>query len=370
MKSKQIVHDLLKLADIKEGGTRPWDITVHDERLYARVLKDHVLGLGEAYMDGWWDCEKLDEAFSKILAAKLGDKVKLRPSLVLAGLEASLRNHQTVTKAKKNAEHHYNIGNDLYAAMLDKRMVYSCGYWKNVRNLDDAQEQKLDLICQKLQLKPGMRVLEIGCGWGGFLEYAARKYGIKGVGITPALEQAKVARQRVKGLGVKIEQKDYRQVTGQFDRIVSIGMFEHVGPKNYRKFFEVCDKRLAPDGMMLHHTIGGNVNATNADPWMRKYIFPHGVIPGLGQIVHAVEGLFVIEDLHNFGPDYDKTLMAWHRNFNRHYPRLNAEYDERFKRMWNFYLTLCAASFRQRDQQLWQIVMRRIELSQAYRGVR
>jgi cyclopropane-fatty-acyl-phospholipid synthase len=370
MKSKQLVNNLLNMADIKDGGKRPQDIVIHDERFYARVVKDHILGLGESYMDGWWDANKLDETFAHVIAVDIGSKVKLRPGLVLAGLDASVRNRQTIKRAKKNAEHHYNIGNDLYALMLDKRMVYSCGYWQGAKNLDEAQEQKLDLICRKLGLKKGMTVLEIGCGWGGFIEYAARKYGIKGVGITPASEQVKAAKQRVKGLDVKILQKDYRQITGSFDRIVSIGMFEHVGHKNYRTFFKHCDEHLKPGGMMLHHTIGGNVDSKGPDPWLQKYIFPNGVIPSLSQISKSIEGLFVIEDVHNFGPDYDKTLMAWHKNFNKNYAKLQATYDERFKRMWNFYLLMCAAGFRQRDLQLWQIVMRRREPAPAYRGVR
>ena len=369
-RAKQMVHQLMDMADIRVDGKRPQDVTIHDERFYARSVRDQILGLGESYMDGWWDANQLDKFFEQAISADLTSKVKLRPGLLLAGLDASIRNKQTVSRAKANAVFHYNIGNDLYRAMLDARMVYSCGYWKNTKSLDKAQEQKLDLICRKLELKKGMTLLDIGCGWGALLEYAARNYGIKGVGITPAGEQVVIARERVKGLGVEISQQDYREVTGTYDRIVSVGSFEHIGHKNYRTFFETCNRLLKPGGMMLHHTIGGNHDSKGADPWMQKYIFPNGNIPSLSQISKAIEGLFVVEDLHNIGPDYDKTLMAWYKNFNKHYESLSDAYDERFKRMWNFYLCICAAGFRCRDLQLWQIVMRRFEVADTYESVR
>lgn len=368
--AKQFVTELMDMADIKEGGKRPQDITIHDDRWYVRTMRHGILGLGESYMDGWWDSNDLYASFSAAINARIEERLKPSAKMVMAGVEASLMNRQTKSKARRNAEHHYNIGNDLYELMLDRRMVYSCGYWKNTKSLDKAQEQKLDLICKKLGLKKDMTVLDIGCGWGAFLEYAARNYGIKGVGVTPAGEQVKLARERLKGLNVKILQRDYRDVSGKFDRIVSVGSFEHIGYKNYRTFFEICDEHLKPGGMMLHHTIGGNVDGVKADPWIEKYIFPGGNIPGLGQIVKAIEGRFMIEDLHNFGPDYAKTLLAWHKNFVKQYPKIKDRYDERFYRMWEFYLLMCAAGFHERNMHLWQIVMRRQEPSDTYQGIR
>ena len=279
---------------------------------------------------------------------------------------STLFNRQTTRRAKSNASSHYDIGNDLYEHMLDKNMIYSCAYWKSATNLDDAQEAKLELICQKLHLKKGMALLDIGCGWGGFAAYAAKRYGVRVTGITPAAEQVRLARERTKGLPVTIEQKDYREISGKFDRIVSIGMLEHVGPKNYAVFFERCKEMLKGDGIMLHHTIGNNRSVNRTAPWMDKYIFPGGVVPSLAQIARSVEKQLVIEDLHNFGPYYDKTLMAWHENFVKNYPQLKDKYDERFYRMWNFYLLTCAALFRTRNMQLWQIVMRKIEQSDTY----
>lgn len=371
VKLETIVKELLKQADVAIGGSRPQDITIHNQAIYGRVLRDRELGLGETYMDGWWDSAQLDEFIVRLLSADLESKLKLSPASIISGVASvvstSLSNHQSVKKAKKNAEHHYNIGNDLYELMLDKRMIYSCGYWKNARTLDRAQENKLKLICEKLQLKKGMTLLDIGCGWGGFAEYAAKNYGVRVTGISPAAEQVKMARKRTKGLKVKIEQKDYRYVTGAFDRIVSIGMLEHVGVKNYPTFFQKCNQLLKPGGMMLHHTIGSNSpQSATSSRWIHKYIFPGGYVPTMYEVLKPAQKYFAIEDVQNFGPDYDKTLMAWHKNFVKNYPKIKDTYDERFYRMWEYYLLMCAAGFRARNTHLWQFVMRHQEVSPRY----
>jgi cyclopropane-fatty-acyl-phospholipid synthase len=368
--SKKTVGYLLSLADIKLDGRRSFDIKVNDERLYSRILRQGELGLGESYMDGWWDVRRLDELISRVLAANLRQKVKINPALARSFALAFILNRQNVKRARRNAAHHYDIGNDLYERMLDKRMVYSCGYWQTATTLDEAQTAKLDLVCRKLHLKKGMKLLDIGCGWGGFAEYAAKHYGAIVTGISPAAEQVKLAKQRTKGLSVKILQKDYRHITGKFDRIVSIGMLEHVGPKNYERFFDKCQKLLNDGGLMLHHTIGGNRSVSVTDVWIDKYIFPGGVIPSLAQLSRAVEERFIVEDVHNFGPNYDKTLMAWYDNFVKHYPEISDSYDERFYRTWRYYLLSCAGAFRSRHLQLWQIVMRKIEVSGTYTAVR
>ncbi len=368
--AKKTVEHLLSLADVKINGSRQFDIQVHDERVYNRILAQRELGLGESYMDGWWDAKRVDELVSRLLAANLLDKVHITPKLARSFAKSYILNRQTAARAKRNASHHYDIGNDLYERMLDKRMIYSCGYWKDAASLDAAQTAKLDLVCRKLHLKKGMTLLDIGCGWGGFSEYAAKKYGVVVTGISPAIEQVKLARKRTKGLPVKILQKDYRHVTGKFDRIVSIGMLEHVGPKNYKTFFDKCNRLLADNGLMLHHTIGGNKSVNVTDPWIDKYIFPGGIIPTLTQISRAVESKFIIEDVQNFGPFYDRTLMAWHSNFVKSYPELSNKYDERFYRMWTYYLLCCAGAFRARHLQLFQIVMRKIGPSDVYKAVR
>ncbi len=367
---KEFVQNLLSLANIKINGSRPWDIKVHDERLYKRVMAQGSLGLGEAYMDGWWDCKRLDQFFSRVLAAGLDKKVKLTPNLVLHMLKARTINLQDRAGAKVVGRKHYDVGNALYGLMLDKRMNYSCGYWKNARTLDSAQEAKLDLICRKLGLKPGMSVLDIGCGWGGFAAFAAKKYGVKVLGVTISKEQAKLAGKLCRGLPVRIRLQDYRDVREKFDRIVSIGMFEHVGYKNYRKYMKVAAGCLKDGGLFLLHTIGSEISVHSPDPWIEKYIFPNSMIPSARQVSRAAEGIFVMEDWHNFGAYYDRTLMAWHANFEKGWHRISKDYGERFRRMWNYYLLSCAGSFRSRKNQLWQIVFSKSGVPGGYVSIR
>jgi cyclopropane-fatty-acyl-phospholipid synthase len=342
---------------------------VDDDRLWDRIVSQRQLGLGEAYMDGWWECAALDEMLTKLVAVEAVQRIPVRPRIAAQVLRSTLVNRQTRRRATANARHHYDIGNDLYERMLDRRMVYSCAYWQDATHLDAAQEAKLDLICRKLQLEPGMTVLDIGCGWGGFVQYAAEKYGVVATGVTPAVQQVAVARERTAGLPVTIEERDYREVTGRFDRIVSVGMMEHVGPKNLKTFFDTCDRLLAADGMMLHHTIGSLVSKHHTDPFFDRYIFPGGVLPSLAQFTGAAEPHWVIEDVHNFGPDYDRTLMAWNAHLQARWSEIPA-YDERFRRMWRFYLMGSAAGFRARSLQLWQIVMRRRGRAPRYAAAR
>jgi cyclopropane-fatty-acyl-phospholipid synthase len=347
---------LLQRAGVNIGGDAPTDIRVHDKRLYARVIAHGSLGLGEAYMDGWWDSDDLDGFLFRILSAQVDQQVGGFDDAWL-WLKAKLVNLQRGRRAFVIGERHYDLGNDLFQAMLGKRLVYSCGYWDNAANLDDAQEAKLDLVCRKLELKSGMRVLDIGCGWGEALKFAAERYGVSGVGITVSHEQAEFARDLCRGLPVEIRVQDYREINERFDRSWSIGMFEHVGVKNYRTYFEVKRRCLADDGLALLHCIGSNVSTNHTDPWIAKYIFPNSMLPSAEQIAAAREDLFVIEDWHNFGSDYDRTLMAWRANFDAAWPRLREKYGERFRRMWRFYLSASAAVFRARRDQLWQIVL-------------
>jgi cyclopropane-fatty-acyl-phospholipid synthase len=377
-KYKRLAEDILNLAEIKINGSNPWDIQVHDERFFKRAITEVELGVGESYMDGWWDAEKLDEMIYRVVHADLHSKLKrnLKVALQLAGFW--LINMQARRRAFIIGERHYDLGNDLFKQILDKRMNYSCAYWKGAKTPDEAQENKLELICQKMYLKPGMRILDIGCGWGAFGKYAAEKYGVEVVGITVSQEQVLLGKELCKGLPVEIKLQDYRDVSAskefngkKFDRIVSVGMIEHVGYKNYREYFEVADSNLKDDGLFLLHTIGEVRSTKSTDAWTHKYIFPNGMLPSIAQLAKVVEGLFVIEDLHNFGADYDKTLMAWYENFNAGWNQLKDKYGERFYRMWKYFLLSSAGAFRARNKnQLWQIVLSKYGVSGGYISVR
>lgn len=362
---------LLQKADVVIDGDRAWDIRVRHPELYARVWAYGTLGVGEAYVDGWWDCDQLDELAARIWRSGAGNQLDsvLTAPLVL---HARLINLQKRRRAFEIGRRHYDIGNDLYRRMLDRRMIYSCGYWKDADNLDDAQEAKLDLVARKLRLEPGMYVLDIGCGWGGALAYLSERYDVRGLGVTVSERQAEDARRVCRGLPVEIRLQDYREVDGVFDRVFSIGMFEHVGVKNYRKYFETVRRCLRTDGLFLLHTIGANESTVTIDPWIAKYIFPNSMLPSGSQITKAVEGLLVMEDWHAFGPDYDRTLLAWFRNFTDAWGELKDQYDERFRRMWSYYLLTSAGSFRARENQLWQIVYSRDGIAGSYRpeGIR
>ncbi len=352
-----IARDLLAKADIRIDGDRPWDFQLTGPDTIERAFSEGNLGLGESYMEGGWEAERLDEFFYRLLRANLPDQISPR-KLVFHALRAKFLNLQNIKRAWQVGEAHYDLGNDFYAAMLDSRMTYTCGYWKHASNLEEAQQAKLDLICRKLELEPGMRVLDIGCGWGSFMAYAAEHYGVECVGLTISSEQAEYGKRLIDpGLPVTFLLKDYREMTEKFDRIASVGMFEHVGRKNHREYMEVAHRCLKDDGLFLLHTIGKNVRDTTPDPWIDKYIFPNGDLPSIGQIGDSLEHLFVAEDLHNFGADYDKTLMAWHANFEAAWPQFAERYGSRFYRMWRYYLLSCAAAFRARDIQLWQWVL-------------
>jgi len=357
--SETFIRSLLESADIQVGGSNPWDIRVKDQRTYDRLVHDQALGLGESYIDDWWECDAIDEMVNRIYKAQLDKKIKGDWKMAWQGLRAKLLNRQSSSRAYEVGIRHYDIGNDLYQEMLDKRLNYTCAYWKNAKTLDEAQEAKLDLVCRKTGLQPGMKVLDIGCGWGSFAKYAAEKYGVSVVGVTVSKNQVELGQELCKGLPVELRLQDYRLVEGQFDAVISIGVMEHVGYKNYRTYMEVVDRTLKPGGTAFFHTIGGNTSVTKADNWTDTYIFPNGMLPSISQLGKAMEGLFVMEDWHNFGPYYDLTLQAWHNNFENAWPKLREKYGERFYRMWRFYLLSSAGGFRSRSLQLWQVVMTR-----------
>ncbi|MFV0260017.1 MAG: cyclopropane fatty acyl phospholipid synthase [Acidimicrobiales bacterium] len=369
-RARTFVLDLIAAAGITLDGPGPGDIQIHDERFYTRVIRDRELGLGEAYQEGWWTADRIDVTLAAVLAADLKSRIRVGPKMLLLLAQSSLANRQNMRRASGNASYHYDIGNDLFERMLDKRMIYSCGYWADAHDLGEAQEAKLDLVCRKLYLEPGMRVLDIGCGWGGFAQFAAEHYGAKVTGITPAAAQVEVATQRCAGLDVEILQTDFRSVQGEYDRVVSIGMLEHVGPKNHRAYFDATHRLLTRDGLALCHTIGSNSTQNHTDPWFDRYVFPGGVIPSLEHLGRASLEDWAVEDLHNFGPDYDRTLMTWLANIEQAWDELPG-YDETFRRTWRYYLSASAASFRVRKLQLWQLVFSKAGVaSPTYQAVR
>lgn len=356
--AKTLIEEWLEKADVKINGDRPWDIQVNDERFYKRVLSGGSLALGESYMDAWWYAVQVEEFIARCLRVKLENKFKFNSSNVRLFLESLLVNMQSYSRSRKVIRDHYDIDNELFMSFLDPFNQYTCGYYKDTEDLNEAQEKKLDLICRKLHLKPTDKVLDIGCGWGGFSKFAAENYGCHVTGISISDEQLKYAKAFCKGLPVNLLKLDYRNLpeNNQFDKVLVCGMIEHVGQKNYGTLISKVNKCLKTEGLFLLHTIGSSISVNSTEPWLGKYIFPNSVIPSLRQISNATEELFVTEDLHNFGHHYYKTLKGWYENFNRNWSSLQHKYDDRFFRIWEFYFLFCAGSFLARKNQLWQFV--------------
>lgn len=363
---QQQVDAILHHAGVTINGPQPWDIQVFDNRLFKRIIAEGELGVGESYMDGWWDAGQLDEFICRVLRAELDAQVQFAwPVILHLGL-ARLMNRQSRRRAFIIGKRHYDLGNDLFIRMLDKRMNYSSAYWEQAQTLDEAQERKLDLICRKLGLRRGMRVLDIGCGWGAFGKFAAERFGVEVVGVTVSQNQVELGRTMCQGLPVEFRLMDYRAITGSFDRIVSVGMIEHVGYKNYRTYCTVAHRCLTDDGLFLLHTIGGNRSVKSSNPWTDRYIFPNGMLPSMAQLTDALEGLFILEDWQSLGPHYDRTLLAWYDNITSRWSEIRDCYDDRFFRMWKFFLLSSAGAFRARRNQVWQLVLSKRGLTGGY----
>lgn len=376
MLSKTLVNDYLSNAGITVNGDRPCDIRINDSRFYKRLAFQPSLAIGEGYTAGFWDCDQLDELFYRICRNEIDGKMYSKGLVAFRSLINTAINLQSRKRSKHVAELHYNLGNDFYSYMLGETMAYTCAYWKDATTLDQAQYAKFDLICRKLGLKPGDRVLDLGCGWGTLAKYMAKNYGCEVVAVNISTEQVHFAQNNCKGLPVKVVLSDYRDAhiynskKQPFDKVVSVGLCEHVGYKNYRQFISTARANLKEDGLFLLHTIGKNYTSNFVDPWINKYIFPNGVLPSIKLLSAACENLFVVEDLHNFGADYDKTLMAWHANFVKNWDRFSAQYGESFYRLWSYYLLSCAGAFRARSMQLWQFVLSPNGVPGGYESVR
>jgi len=363
-RAQHVLSDLLAIADIQVDGGRPWDIQVHDARFFVRVLASGTLGFGESYMDGWWDCDALDEMCCRAIRARLDERFAFRLPNLWVVLTAFFVNQQTIHQSRKVGRVHYDLSNDFFEAMLDPNMQYSCALFDEDDDLAAAQLRKLEWICQRLRLRPGLRLLDIGCGWGGLARYAARHYGCQVVGVTISQEQFQYAQRWCRGLDIEIQLRDYREIAGEFDRVVSIGMVEHVGHKNYRTYMRAAGRLLNDDGLFLCQGICGNSSRVNVDPWIERYIFPNSMVPSAAQLTRAAEHALILEDLKNIGPNYDRTLLAWEENFRHNWPRFADRYGERFQRMWRFYLLSCAGAFRARSLQVFSMLF-----SKQYAGV-
>lgn len=363
MQAKAVLQSLAEKADIRINGDRPWDIQVHNEDLYRRVLGQGTLGLGEAYMDGWWDSEQPDVMIEKALKARVAGRIAGNLPTLLHVATQKLFNLQSVARAGIVAERHYDAERAMFETMLDPYMQYSCAYWRALpdqsgepADLAAAQINKMELICRKLKLEEGQSVLDIGCGWGGLARYMAERYKVTVTGVTVSKEQLAYAQEHAAGLPVDFRLVDYRSLDGTYDRVVSVGMFEHVGRKNYTTFMDVVRRRLHPEGLFLLHTIGSDGGGSGADPWLTKYIFPNGILPSTTSLMKAAEGRFILEDWQNFGAFYDPTLLVWHENFEKGCREGLFHCDERMRRMYEYYLLSCAGASRVRGFQLWQLV--------------
>lgn len=367
---------VLASINVRINGHNPWDIIVHNPKMWERIAKQGSIGAGESYMDGWWDCEQLDELFFRICRHRLEEKFHFLPAKLIENFKRTLFNYQSIAKSREVAVTHYNLGNRLYELMLGKSMAYTCGYWKEANNLDEAEFAKYELICKKLYLKPGEKVLEIGCGWGGLAKYMAEKYQCQVVALDIALEPFLYAQKHTRNLPVSVYHCDYRETKvynrkqEKFDKIVSVGVLEHVGYKNYRTLMDISRQFIKPDGIFLLHSIGGNISTKFCEPWIDKYIFPNGTLPSIAQLGKAFEKRFIVEDFQNFGAYYDNTLLAWYQNLNAHWPELAEKYNEKTRRMMNYYLLSCAGGFRARAMQLWQFVLTPQGLLKGYLSVR
>jgi cyclopropane-fatty-acyl-phospholipid synthase len=367
---EKIVRKLLEKAGVEINGSFPWDIQVHNQKVYRRIITQGTLGLGESYMDGWWTCRAVDQLFHKLINAELQTEISLPLKEKASILTNRWLNMQSKIRSLKVVDEHYDSQSEIILSFLDNYKQYSCGYFKKTTDLNTAQEQKLELICKKLMLSSRDNVLDIGCGYGGFARFASERYHCKVTGISTSHAQIEYAKKFCENLPVTFVKSDYRSFTGSFTKILSVGMIEHVGYKNYRALMQMVHKCLQNHGLFLLQTIGGKVSEVTGNPWLMKYIFPNSMLPSAKQIAEAAEGLFVLEDLHNFGEHYDRTLLAWHENFKQNWCNFEDRFDEMFFRMWTYYFLHFAATFRARMNQLWQFVFSKKGIPGGYESIR
>lgn len=366
MKAEQFTKKVMSRAGISLNGNLPWDIQVHDDRFFDCVYQSASEGLGNSYVQGYWDSDDPSETLGRFIA------VGARRSVKGAVAHNMLITREEQIRSLEVVDSHYEAKNGLYTNMLDPYMQYSCALWHDeTQSLAEAQINKMLLIGQKLDLQPGDHVLDIGCGWGGLPKFLAENFGCRVTGINLAQHHIDFAQQNMSHKNVKVIKLDYRDIQDKYDKIYCIGVSEHFGLHNYKQFMHIVHNHMKPNGIFLLHTIGENVTRPQADPWITKNIFPNGYIPSLSLVSQCAEGIFVTEDVHNFNTSYDKTLLAWDKNFQEQWNSirsLHPELDSReFYRMWRYYLNFCAGGFRKRCTQLYQFVFTRIQDQRNYK---
>jgi len=364
--AKKIVTNLFSQAGIKLDGSNPWDIQLNNDRFYTSTLRGS-LGFGESYMKGDWDVDSMDALFRRIIRMNITESPLVLFNRLFLDIKSRLTNLQTRIGSLAIAETHYDLDHRLYELFLGPYNQYTCCFFNKAKTLEEAEVEKLEMICDKLDLREGDRVLDIGCGWGGFAKYAAETRGCRVTGISISKEQIAYSRRYTEGLPVDIINCDYRDLperidASYFDKAVIIGMIEHVGYKNYRKLVNIVHRLIKDDGMFLLHTIGNSRRTTIVDPWIEKYIFRNSMAPAMSQLANAFEGLFVVQDWENYGHYYAPTLAAWQHNFETNWRQIEAietehRFDEKFRRMFNYYFLSCKAGFETDHINLWHIVM-------------
>lgn len=350
-------------AGITIGGHAAHDLRVLDPSFFRRIAMNPAYELGQTYVDGLWECDAIDRMMTKLLAAGVGQSFEHGRQFFVRSLVAKAHNLQSRLRAKIVIDRHYDLGDELFAAMLDESMAYTCAIFETPEtSLADAQQAKMRVLCNKLELASGETFLDIGCGWGGLLDHAARVNGARVTGITISKNQHATATERVRHHpGASVRLMDYRDLPKQGERyakVAAVEMIEAVGPKNYETFFRSVHDVMEPGGRFVLQCFISHRSVYVCNEWFDRHIFPNGVSPSLAFLSRASESTFgapsVIEDI---GLHYDPTLMAWNDNFEAAYPSLvRYGYDERFRRMWRFYLTSLAGVFRAKHLRCYQIV--------------
>lgn len=379
MKIKKFVEELFSQAGIEVNGSNPWDPQIHNPIAYNMTVGNGLIGAGEAYMRGYWDCEQLEEFFRRAVQVDLAKRMPWNLSTATLVTKARLMNLQLPKRAWEVGRMHYDLPREVWECTLDFAMTGSCAYYRFPdETLDQAQQNKLNLTLKKVGLQKGHSLLDIGVGWAAFSGLSAITYGAKPIGITVSEGQREYIRSRYGDIvDVRVHPWQQTVLEQPVDRIISVEMFEHVGSDNYRKFFQLCRDSITDDGLMLLHTIVGHNPSKHIDPWMDKYIYPGGCIPTLGQITTAVHGLFHVEDVHDIGGHYPATLLAWMANFRRNWDVVKALGPKRlgmdpevFCRMWYYHYMASAGGFLSRVISVHQIVLSTNGVPGGYQSIR